>query len=198
MIRNSLFFLLVFGFGLSILPVAAEAVEYVYNQEKSEVFFTLKHLGIITVSGRFKEFSGSFHFDPKNIEATTVRIVIQTASVASDNAARDEHLRSEKFFDAKKSPEIRFFSKKIIVVSDRQFNIEGGLTIHGITQPVIFETELLIDSAESGAEQLSFHSHTFIKRKDFRLGTGGWMDPIMLVTNETLKISLEVKGIPSR
>ena len=184
---------------LGLLPLSrASAAEYIYDQEKSRVGFTLRHLGLVTVEGHFKTFSGSFRFDRRNIEASRVNIAIRAATVDSGIPFRDRHLRSENFFAAEKYPEIRFESKKAGAMHNNRFNVEGDLTIHGITQPVIFETVLLTESWKmNGTQIIAFRAHTFIKRKDFRLGTGKWIDPILFVTDETLKISLEIEGVPS-
>ncbi len=180
-----------------VFPVSARAADYSYNQGKSRVSFTLRHLGLVTVEGHFKTFSGSFRFDPKSPENSSVNILIQPASVASGSAHRDADLRSENFFAAEKYPEIQFESKKSIVLGTNHFNVEGDLTIHGITRAVVFETELLTPPGKIKTGQpVSFRSKTFIKRKDFHLGTGNWLDPILFITDETLKISLEVEGIP--
>ncbi len=189
--------LLILTLIFSIFSINAGAAEYTYDHGKSRVGFTLRHLGILTVEGHFKTFSGSFSFDPQNPGASSVNILIQPASVDSGSPVRDNDLRSENFFAAEKYPEIRFESKKSTATSPGHYKIEGDLTIHGITRPVVFETELLTNPEELGDDApVSFRSETFIKRKDFHLGTGNWLDPILFITDETLKISLEVVGIP--
>ena len=194
--KAALLFLLAF-FAAEFFPVPAPAAEYVYDQAKSRVGFTLRNLGIVTVEGHFKTFSGSFSFDPQKVENSRVMIMIRAASVDSGSPLRDEHLRSEKFFDAKNNPEIRFTGKKFEKVATKHFRTQGDLSIHGITKPAVFETELLNEPADiTGKERIFFRAYTLIKRKDFHLGTGNWMDPILLLTDETLKISLEIEGLP--
>ena len=185
-------------FSLSLFPLSAHAVEYGYDQQKSRVTFEIRHLGILTVQGHFKTFSGSFLFDPRDIEASRVEIAIKTASVDSGLPHRDRDLCSKNFFWSEKHPDIRFKGEKVGAVQGPRFNILGELTIRGIARPVVFETELLREIKEGkDSGHLSFHAETFIRRKDFHLGTGHWFDPIMLVTDETLKISLEIEGIPA-
>lgn len=195
--KSRLLPLLVFIF--SIFSSDAGAEEYTYDHEKSRVSFTLRHLGIATVEGRFKTFSGSFSFDPKNLGASSVNILIQPASVDSGSPTRNEDLRSENFFAAEKYPEIRFESKKSTPTAPGHYKIEGDLTIRGITRSVVFKTELLTNPEELGDNApVSFRSQTLIKRKDFNLGTGNWLDPLLFITDETLKINLEVIGIPKK
>jgi polyisoprenoid-binding protein YceI len=78
-----------------------------------------------------------------------------------------------------------------------KFNVYGDLNIRGITRPVVFEAEFLSKEGDAPAGRpIHFEAHTHIKRKDFKLGTGDWFDPISTVTDEILKISLEIKGLP--
>ena len=179
-------------------PLSAESIQYVYNEKNSRVDFTLRHLGIITVQGHFKIFYGSFSFNPQKIEPSNVNISIQTGSVDSGFPIRDQHLRSKNFFDTADHPLITFVGKNFEAVTDTHFNIHGDLTIHGITRPVVFVTDMLPKpKGAPDTTHIFFHSETFIKRKDFHLGTGNLFDPILFLTDETLKISLEVEGIPT-
>ena len=185
----------------SLIPAAValpdRAVQYVYDGENSQVQFALKHFGIVTVSGHFNAFSGVFRFDPRHIEESRVMLAIQTASVDSGHAGSDRRLRSRKFFWTDQYPEIQFVSTQCKDIQGKRFNIYGDLTIRGRTHPVIFQTELLMEPGDITArETIFFRAQTYIKRKDFHLGTGSGFDPLMFLTTETLKLRLEVEGIP--
>lgn len=170
---------------------------YTYGSGQSGVFFTLKHLGVVTVAGRFREFSGTFRFDPARIEESEVRLSIRAASLDTGNPVRDAHLRSPEFFWTEKYPEITFVSREFGDVRGNRFSVKGDLTIRGITMPVVFDTEMKSGEKEAAeGKPVRFYTQTFIRRKDFRLGTGNWLDPIAYITDETLKISLEVTGVP--
>ena len=178
-------------------PAPLQAGEYVYDGAESRVSFALIHLGIITARGRFQDFSGSFRFNSKEVGNSYVDIRIKTASVESDSAKRDENLCSDKFFWSEKYPEIRFTSRQFKETGGMNFDIEGELTIRGITRPVVFRTRFLSEPVEAEAGRpLRFHAETDIRRKDFELGTKG--DPVVFITNEILKITLEVEGRPLR
>ena len=183
---------------ISFLPSTGHAAQYSYNDDASQVMFDLKHLGIVTASGEFESFEGSFHFDPKSIEDSSVRLKISTQSVASGLDKRDETLRSRDFFWSKKFPYITFESVAIKNVQGAEFMIYGNLTIRDVTRPVIFETRLLSEPESlNEGDPVSFYTQTFIKRKDFNLGTGSWTDPVLWITDEQLKISLNVEGVPA-
>lgn len=185
----------VLGGMLGTLPL--EAGEYVYDQGQSRVSFALKHFRIITVKGRFEAFSGSFWFDPGVVEQSFVDIRIKTASVESGNRMRDRDLCSDKFFWAEKHPEIHFVSREFKETGGMNFDILGELTIRGITRTVVFKTVFISEPKDADAGRpLRFHAETYIKRKDFELGTGKGFNPILFITDELLKISLEVTGRP--
>lgn len=180
-------------------PVRAIAIPYTYNQDHSQVAFFLKHLGLSTAEGYFQRFSGTCRFSFDDIENSEVTIKISTASIKSDSKTRDESLRSEKFFWAEKHPYIQFASRRFIRINETQFDIEGYLTIRGVTQPAVFQTQLLTEPSENPNEQpLFFNASTFIKRKDYKLGTENWSNPFLVLTHETLEIRLEVKCIPEK
>ena len=186
---------------LAVLCVSfpARANEYLYDQVTSKVFFTLKHMGIVTLKGDFQDFSGWFHFDPAQVENSKVQIVIDTTSVHSGIPSIDDRLRSRHFFWSDKYPQITFTSKQFKEVQPNQFNIDGDLTIRGITKPVTFETELRGESLDpAGKKRLVFNSFTKIKRKDFELGSGGFTGALDKVGHEELKINLEVQGVPKK
>ncbi len=183
---------------MAVQPALSPAMRYTMDEEESRVTFNLRHLGILTVTGNFSDFSGTFHFDPAHIENSSVQLIIYSGSVKTGNQLRNRHLKSSEFFWADRYPEIRFQSERIENIEGNRFEIHGHLTIRNITKPVVFETEWReapAGSAEAG--HIHFETHTFISRNDFELGTSkGWLTPIMMITNETLEIRLDVTGVP--
>ena len=179
------------------LAPCAQAAPYRYDERHSEVLFTLKHLGVITVNGHFNAFHGEFTYNPLQVENGRVRLIIQAGSLDSGNAVRDKDLKSKKFFWTAQYPEIRFTSTSYGDVRGNRFNIYGLLTIRGNTNPVVFETKLLPRDKNAADGKLRFYTQTFIKRKDFKLGTENWFNPLIFITGETLKISLNVEGLPA-
>ena len=181
---------------IGVTPTA-QAEKYAFNAEKSSVAFTLKHLGITTMKGDFKAFEGHFRFDPAAIDNSWVKLEIQTASLKSNNAKRERDLKSKNFFWPEKYPAIHFISHEIQSVDGKKFNIHGDLTIRGVTNPVVFKTELRSPPEElKEGVPVNFTTWTYIKRSDYHLGTGSFLDPLMFMTGERLKLSLEVVGLP--
>src|SRR5215831_19857896 len=105
------------------------------------VGFSVKHLGIANVHGTFDEFEGTLAVDSDDLSTAKIAGTIKTASVNTNEAARDEHLRSPDFFDAEQYPELRFESTAIEADGD-ELTITGNLTIHGVTNPITLRGEI--------------------------------------------------------
>jgi polyisoprenoid-binding protein YceI len=179
-----------FGAGLSW------AAEYNIDTDHSKVLFKIRHLGISTVTGRFDKFSGSFAFDPKNVQASKVSATIEAVSVNTDVAKRDEHLRSADFFDVAKFPQITFASKEVRDVQGGKFKVAGDLTIHGVTKPVTLDAELIGTVKDPwGNERAGFSASATINRKDFGLTYNKVLEAGGLLIGEEVWISLEIEGI---
>lgn len=136
------------GAALAIASGAGSALErYVIDTEGSHAFiqFRIPHLGYSWLYGRFNEFSGEFSFDEAHPENSSVTVTIQTASIDTNHAERDKHLRSEDFLDVARWPEARFESTAFVPLGDGRYRLEGQLSFHGKTQPVV------IDVREVGA-----------------------------------------------
>ncbi len=118
------------------LPALAQDV-YKIDPVHSEVGFKVRHI-VAKVHGRFTKFEGTIKVDPKDITKSSVDVKIDAASISTDNEARDNHLRSEAFFDVAKFPAITFKSTAVKEVAKGKLEITGDLTIHGVTKRVTF------------------------------------------------------------
>ena len=99
--------------------------------------FQVRHLGLVEVKGNFRKFAGTVNLDEDNLAKSSVNVTIDTASVDTGVAKRDEHLRSADFFDAAKYPTITFVSKKVTPAGHGKLKVTGDLTIHGITKEAV-------------------------------------------------------------
>lgn len=186
-------------FLIAALPVVpcVQAAPYTFDQEHSRVQFFLKHLGILTTHGEFKSFKGNSQFSHQAVESSNVQLNIQTASLRYETKVTNQDLLSEKFFWPEKYPEVSFYSSRFIRKNGNRFDIEGYLTIRGITRKVIFQTRMITEPSSIQENQpLSFTASTFIKRKDYKLGSEDWTNPFLVLAGETLEIRLTVKCIP--
>ncbi len=134
----------------------------------------MSHLGFSYTVGRFDKFQGDFTYDPKNIEASTVSVTVDTRSVDSNHAERDKHIRSDDFLDAKKYPETKFVSTKVIDKGNGLFDIQGNLTLHGQTKPITIVADFIGAGKDPwGNERAGFSGLTRIELADFGIQVMG-------------------------
>ena len=180
---------------LATSPLLA-ADTYAVDKGHSEATFTIKHL-VSKVSGRFNDFGGNISLDATKPEQSSVEFTIKAASVNTDNADRDKHLRSPEFFDVEKNPEITFKSGKVTPAGKDKFNVDGTLTIHGVSKPVTLPVEFGGFAKDPwGNDKAGFTVETTLNRKDYglvwnkTLDQGGYLlgDEVKIVINlETIK-----------
>jgi polyisoprenoid-binding protein YceI len=159
---------------IAVLPVSALAADS-YSIDPNHTFphFTINHLGFSTMHGRFDKTSGSVILD-RTAKTGSVDITIETASVSTGFAKRDEHLRSPDFFNAAEFPAMTFKSTAMHFKGDVPASVDGNLTISGVTKPVT----LTIDAFNCGAnpmnkkEECGADASAQIKRSDFGVKYG--------------------------
>lgn len=156
----------------------------------SEVSFVVRHLGVSKVRGRFDSFEGQVATAQDPLQST-VRATIDAASVNTGNDQRDDHVRSEDFLDVANHPHLTFVSKSVSA-GDDAFQVEGDLTVRGVTKPVTLDLELNgFGEDYMGRKVVGFSATTEINRKDFEV-TGGQASMIL---GEKVKIVLEVEAV---
>lgn len=176
--------------GLSYLP--AQAADYVIDTKDAHAFiqFRIQHLGYSWLYGRFNEFEGKFSYDEKNPEKAGISVTIDTASVDSNHAERDKHLRGSDFFDVKKYPQAKFVSTGYKVTGENRGELSGDLTLHGTTRPITIDvTHVGAGDDPWGGYRRGFHGTTTIKPAEFG------MDYDLGPASSTVELSLSVEGI---
>lgn len=130
--------LAIFAFLFVTAAAQAETTDWAIDPAHSQPSFSVPHMMVSEVEGRFKEVKGTVKLDEKDLTKSTAEITIPVASLETDNADRDKHLKSPDFFDVAKFPNITFKSKKI-VKAGTGYKISGDLTVHGVTKPVTLD-----------------------------------------------------------
>ncbi len=152
------------------LPGLAAADEYAIDTEGAHAFiqFRIPHLGYSWLYGRFNDFSGRFSYDEDNPAASEVAVLIKTASIDSNHAERDKHLRDEEFLDVSRYPEARFKSSSFTDHGDGTATLVGDLTLRGITRPVEIAVEHIGHGPDPwGGYRRGFQGTTRFALKDF-------------------------------
>jgi polyisoprenoid-binding protein YceI len=124
------------------LSPAAALAEWTLDRAHTSIAFTVNHLGFADVKGLFREFEADVTFDLENLDATEVTFTIAAASVDTVWEPRNEHLRSGDFLDVANHPEITFVSTGVTSTGENTAEVDGDLTIRGVTQPVTFDAVL--------------------------------------------------------
>ena len=161
----------------------------------SRVGFAVKHLGIATVRGTFKEFEGTLEISDDLANAKAYGKV-KTASVDTNEAARDEHLRNSDFFDVEKYPEITFESTKIEALDEDSLKIIGNLTINGTTN----EVELLAEVGGTevdpwGNDRVGLEAVGKISRSDFGMKFNMALGSGNLAVGDKVTLNLDISAV---
>ncbi len=148
----------------------------------TSVNFVARHMMLAKTRGAFQDFAVDFNLDTEQPENATVEARIQTASVFTKDAKRDEHLKSADFFNAAVYPEMVFKSTKVERTGKDTAKVTGDLTIRDITKPVVLDVTYLGTSKSPwGTTAAGFEAKTKIDREDWgltwnvALETGGWL-----------------------
>lgn len=160
----------------------------------SEVQFKVKHLVISTVTGTFKTFSGSLETSGDTFDGAKASFALETASVDTNVADRDGHLKSADFFDAEKYPKL-IFEGNLKQVGDN-FKLVGDLTVKDITKPIELDVELggtMVDGY--GQNKAGFEINGKINRKEFGLTWSMVTEAGGVVVGDDVKLHLNVQVV---
>lgn len=162
----------------------------------SELGFTVRHAGISKVKGKFNEFEAKVVAN-EDFSETSVSATAQASSFDSGDANRDGHVKSADFFDVENFPTLTFESTKL-VHKGSEFELEGNLTIKGVTKPVVFDVEFNGVAVDPfGNTRAGLSATTKISRKDFGLTWNAVLETGGLLVADAVKIELELSFIHS-
>lgn len=166
------------------------------DKAHSTVEFAVKHLVITTVKGYFRDFEGTIYLDEARPENSSVTAAIDVASIDTNVADRDAHLRSDDFFNAEKYPRITFRSTRVEMVDEAHAKVYGQLTIRDVTKEVALDTEYegQIDDPW-GNRRAAFSATTEISRKEFNVRWNQMIETGGAVVGDTVKISIHVEAV---
>lgn len=160
----------------------------------SEVAFSVRHLGISKVRGRFGSFSGDIVV-AEQPEQSRVSVEIDADSVDTRDAGRDEHLRGADFFGADEHPKLTFVTTDVAAAGDR-WQVTGDLTIAGATRPVVLDTRVAgLATDPWGNERVAFAATTEVDREDFGLTWNTALEAGGFLVGKTVKIEIEVEAV---
>jgi polyisoprenoid-binding protein YceI len=178
----------------SLITLPAMAADYVIDTEGMHAFvqFRVKHLGYSWLYGRFDDFSGKFTYDEKNPEKNGVSVTVDTASVNTNHAERDKHIRGKDFLEVEKYPQAKFVSTKYEKTGEVTGELTGDLTLHGKTQPVtIAVTHIGGGKDPWGGFRDGFEGRATIEPADFGIPMAEKLGPV----SAEVELILTVEGV---
>lgn len=176
----------------ALLAGQAMAADYVIDKQGQHAFvnFKISHLGYSWLWGTFKDFDGTFSFDAAKPEASKVSVTLKTASLDSNHAERDKHLRSEDFLNVAKHPTATFESTSVKSTGEGTADITGNLTLNGVTKPVVIAAKFIGEGDDPwGGYRAGFEGSTTLKLKDFDIK----MD--LGPASQTVDLIISVEGV---
>jgi len=193
-VKNRKLFLLCTLIVLTLATFAA-GEDYKIDKGHSQVGFTVKHLMISNVNGRFTEFDGVISFDPKDVTKSSVHVSVKTASITTDNGGRDNDLHNSEFLDVAKFPEMMFQSTKV-EKRGKDYVLIGDLTLKGVTKRVEIPFTLSGPINDPwGNSRIAAEGSTTIDRRDFGVTYNHTMKDGSAVVGDQIKITLNVEGV---
>ena len=182
---------------LMIAPVMAHAATWEIDPAHASVEFRVRHLMVTWVKGTFPDVAGTVDIDETDLTKSQVNVTIGTASIDTNNAKRDEHLRSGDFFDTASYPAMTFVSKKIVAEGGLLRQVIGDLTIRGTTREVTLSVGELTPAVKDpwGHTRRGATATAEINRKDFGLTWNKAMETGGVVVGDEVKITLDVELI---
>jgi polyisoprenoid-binding protein YceI len=160
----------------------------------TEVEFSVRHLMISNVKGRFGQVTGSVHYDPAAPQDFALEVSIPIASIDTREAKRDAHLRSADFFDAEHHPAMTFRGRRVEGAVSDAFRLSGDLTIRGTTRDVVLDVALEGQGDDPwGNERMGFSATTTIDRRDFGLTWNAALETGGVMVGEQVKISINTE-----
>ncbi|MEW8506113.1 MAG: YceI family protein [Candidatus Thiodiazotropha sp.] len=171
---------------------SVQASDYVIDTEGGHAYiqFKISHLGFSWLTGRFNRFSGEFSYPEKDPSSARIEVVIDTASIDSNHAERDKHLKDEDFLHVEAHPEARFVSTSYRELGGGKARLSGELTLKGITRPIQIEVEHIGAGTDPwGGYRRGFSGTTRLVLADF--GITKYLGDAA----KTMTLSLGIEGI---
>jgi polyisoprenoid-binding protein YceI len=168
---------------------------WIVDPAHSSVEFSVKHMGIANVRGKFAEFEGELEV---KADLTDCRAhgTVKAASIDTGEAQRDQHLRSPDFFNVEEFPEIGFESTRVEALDDESSRVYGNLTMHGITREI--RLDVMVEGTDTdpwGNERAGLEVVGGLKRSDFDMKFNQALGSGNVLVGDKVSISLDISAV---
>jgi polyisoprenoid-binding protein YceI len=162
----------------------------------TQVEFSAKHMGIMTVRGAFTGLTTDINFNEDDFTASSVEATIDAGTLSTHDNQRDGHLKSPDFLDVEHFPTITFNSTRIERAAHDQYRMTGDLTIKNVTRPVSLDVVYSGQAKDPmGNLHAGFSAYTTINRKDWGLNWNMALETGGLLVGDQIKIALEIEAV---
>lgn len=181
---------------LVVCGLNISAAELIIDSGHSEVGFSIKHLMITNVKGKFHKYDGDIEFDMKNKKFTKFDATVDVASIDTGIEKRDDHLRNPDFFEVEKYPNMKFVMSSYEKKSDNTGIIKGNMTIRDVTKPVDLQVTVNgVVKDMAGKTKIGFSLDGQINRKDFGLTYNRALEFGGVAIGDDVKIIVEIQAV---
>lgn len=162
----------------------------------SVVEFSVRHMMISTVKGSFGAVAGTLQIDEANKAASSVVATIEAASITTGNEGRDQHLRSDDFFNTEAYPQITFRSTSVEPKGENRYAMHGELTMRDVTKPVVLDTEYEGGITDPwGNQRVAFSATTEIVRSEFGANWNAVLETGGVMVSDKVKIAIHIEAV---
>jgi polyisoprenoid-binding protein YceI len=179
------------------LPAGASTSEWKIDPQHSSAQFSVRHMAISSVRGAFSKVNGTIVLDDKDVAKSTVDVTIDVSTVDTREPARDNDLRSDKFFDVAHFPVMTFKSKRVEQVAPGKLKVTGDLTIRGTTKEVVLDVEGPTPSVKDpwGNVRAAATATSKVNRQDFGVKWNATLDNGGVVVGDDVNIVIDAEMI---
>jgi polyisoprenoid-binding protein YceI len=168
-------------------------MSWTIDPSHSQITFSVRHMMISNVHGRFEAFTGTIDFNEADPTRSSVNVQIDPNTINTRDERRDNHLRSPDFFNVEKHPVITFISKRIEKVDDNHGKIYGDLTIRDVSHEVVLDTEYAGQSQMWGKTSAGFSASARINRKKWGLDWNKALETGGLLVGDDINLNIELE-----
>jgi polyisoprenoid-binding protein YceI len=173
--------------------------DYVIDVAHSRLGFVARHAMVTKVRGAFNDFEGTAHLDGNDPTKSHASVSIDVASIDTRQGQRDDHLRTNDFFDAPTFPKITFASTAVQKVDDATFRMTGDLTIKDVTKPVSIDFAYNGSATDPyGNQRVGLEGSTVINRKDFGVSFNAALETGGVMVSEKITLEFEISAIKTQ
>jgi polyisoprenoid-binding protein YceI len=168
---------------------------FVLDKSHTQIGFVARHLMVAKVRGRFTDYEGKIVVaeDPAQ---SSVEVVIQAASINTNDENRDNHVRTNDFLDVAEHPTITFRSTKVEIGSSSSWKVDGDLTVRGVTRPIVLDVDFEgVIQDPWGNQRLGFTASSEIDRNDFGVSFNAALETGGFVVSPKVKLEIEAEAV---